>query len=337
MRWLLVHPGPYYSVADLYVGWMEALRAAGEKVLAYPLGDALTFYDSVLLPAGPGRFRKALDADTATAFATDRLAAMLYKTRPDVLFIVSGFFVEPQLLVQARRDGTTVVTLHTEEPYEHERELNLAANADVALLTEPVNLAEFQDITRAYHFGHAYRPDVHHPGDPDPVLACDFAFVGTGYPSRVGFLEAMALEGVDAVLAGNWTRLPAGSPLQQLVATPGECLDNHRTAELYRSAKVGLNLYRREGEQLDGWAVGPREIEAAACGHFFLRDPRPEGDELFPWLPTFSTPAEASALLWEWLNRDDERDALASKAREAVADRTFDAHAARLLRLLERK
>jgi spore maturation protein CgeB len=336
VRWLLVHPGPHFSVADLYAGWQEALRAAGEKVLAYPLGDALTFYDSVLLEAGPGRFRKALTAEQATELATDRLAGALYKTRPDVLFIVSGFFVDGALLAQARRDGVQVVTLHTEEPYEHERELALASSADLALLTDPVNIDDFRDVTRAEHFGHAYRPELHYTGEPDPTLACDFTFVGTAYPSRLAFLEAMDLEGVDTILAGNWTGLPLDSPLRRHMATV-DCIDNDATAQLYRSAKVVLNLYRREGEQVAGWAVGPREIEMAACGLFYIRDPRPEGDELLPFLPTFSSPAEASALLHWWLTHDDERQALAGKAREAVADRTFDAHAARLLRLMEKE
>lgn len=336
MRWLLVHPGPHYSVADLHVGYQEALKALGEKVLSYPLGDALTFYDSVLLEAGPGRFRKALTAAQATELATDRLAGALYKVRPDVLLIVSGFFVDGTLLAQARRDGTTIVTLHTEEPYEHERELALAGDADLALLTDPINLAEFRSVTKAEHFGHAYRPAIHRPGPADPALACDFAFVGTAYPSRIQFLEAMYLDGVDTVLGGNWSRLPLDSPLRQHIATV-DCLDNDQAAELYRSAKAGMNLYRREGEQLGGWAVGPREIEMAACGLFFLRDPRPEGDELLGMLPTFDSPDEATALLRWYLEHDSERIALAGKAREAVADRTFDHHAARLLRLLERK
>lgn len=335
MRWLLAHPGAAFSVADLYVGWYEALTAAGEKVLRYPLGDMLTFYDHVLLPAGPGRFRKALTGQQAAEFATDRLAAALYKARPDVLFIVSGFFIDEQVLTTARRDGVQVITLHTEEPYEHERELKLAAHADLALLTDPCNIDEFRAVTKAEHFGHAYRPAVHHPGPVDPALACDFAFAGTAYPSRVQFLEAMDLDGLDVILAGNFERLDDASPLWRYVSTPIGCVDNDDTASLYRSAKVGINLYRREGEQLDGWAIGPREVELAACEAFWLRDPRAEGDELFPFLPTFSTPAEASDLIRWWMTHDDERAALGSKAREAIADRTFDQHAARLLGLLE--
>ena len=74
----------------------------------------------------------------------------------------------------------------------------------------------------------------------------------------------------------------------------------------------------------------------AACGLFFLRDPRGEGDEVLDMLPTFTSPEEASDLLRYWLSRPDERQVLADKAREAVADRSFDAHAAALLRLFNK-
>ena len=73
----------------------------------------------------------------------------------------------------------------------------------------------------------------------------------------------------------------------------------------------------------------------AAIGCFFLRDPRPEGDELFPTLPTFTSPGQASDQLRWWLARPDDRREAALKAREAIADRTFFAAAARLLRHLE--
>lgn len=341
MRWLVTHPGPNFSVSDLHAGYTEALRAAGEHIVDYPLGELLSFYDNVFLRSGPEQFRKALDGKQATELAVDRLAGALYKVRPDVLFVVSGFFLDGQLLDRARRDGVRVVTLHTEEPYEHSRELELSRHSDLCLLTEPVHIADFRQITRAEHFGHAYRPAVHHSGPVDPDVACDLAFVGTGYPSRIRFLEAMDLDDLDVVLAGNWQLLDEGSPLRKHVAHEvADCLDNADTARLYRSAKVGLNLYRREAEAAgtaEGWAVGPREIEMAACGLPFVRDRRGEGDDLFGHLPTFATPGEAAEQIRWLLTHDAEREALAEKSRAAIADRTFDAHAARLLRLLDKE
>lgn len=340
MRWLACAPGPAFSVKDVHDGYVEALRAAGEQVVDYPLGDALTFYDSVLLQAGSHSFRKALSGQQATELAAGRLAGALYRVRPDVLLITSGFFVDTDLLAFARRDGVRVVAILTEQPYEHTRELELARHCDLVLLTDPINIGDFQQATRAAHAPHCHRSGVHVPGPPDPALACDFAFVGTGYQSRIEFFERMDLAGLDVLLAGNWQQLGDDSPLHRMVATgPADCLDNAATAEIYRSAAVGINLYRREAEDgaVQGWAVGPREIEMAAIGAFFLRDPRPEGDELFPMLPTFTSPEQASDQLRWWLARPDLREAAVLKAREAVADRTFDNAAARLLRLLDKE
>lgn len=325
---------------DVHDGYVEALRGAGEQVVDYPLGDALTFYDSVLLQAGSHSFRKALSGHQATEMAAGRLAGALYRVRPDVLLVTSGFFVDTDLLALARRDGIRIVAILTEQPYEHTRELELARHCDLVLLTDPVNIADFQQVTRAVHAPHCYRPGVHTPGPADPALACDFAFVGTGYQSRIEFFERMDLAGLDVLLAGNWQQLDAGSPLIRHVATgPADCLANAATVEVYRSAKVGINLYRREAEDgaAQGWAVGPREIEMAAIGAFFLRDSRPEGDELFPMLPVFHSPEQASDQLRWWLDHPDLREAAALKAREAVADRTFDHAAARLLRLLDKE
>lgn len=339
MRWLVTEPGPSFSVLDVYAGWVEALRNAGEKVVEHPLSSMLTLYDNAMFQVSAHQFRKALTAEQAMDLAADRLAGAMWKVRPDVLLVVSGFFAKYELLDIARHDGVTVVAVGTESPYEDERQLKLAEHCDVFLVDDPTNLEAFQAITRAEYMPKAYRPSLHCPGPADPVLAADLAFVGTGYPSRVQFFEAMDLAGLDVLLAGNWTRLPESSPLCRHVAhADQECLDNTGAVDIYRSAKVGINLYRREGdEQRAGWSMGPRELELAACGSFFLRDPRPEGDEVLDMLPTFSTPAEASELLRYWLPRDDERAALAGKAREAIQDRTFDNNAARLLRLLERR
>jgi spore maturation protein CgeB len=116
------------------------------------------------------------------------------------------------------------------------------------------------------------------------------------------------------------------------------CCDNKTAADLYRSSQCGLQLYRREAnapELSAGWAVGPREIEQAACGLFFLRESRPEGDELFPMLPTVSDPAEVGDMARWWVDHDDERRAAAIQARAAIDDRTFTRNARQLLQLLE--
>lgn len=323
---------------DVHVGYVEALRGLGQTVVEYPFADTLTFYGAVLLEVGEGQFKRALEAEQATEMAVDRLCAALYKVRPDVLFLVGGFFIPPELLDAARRYGTRVVIRFTECPYEHQRQIALAAHADLCLLSDPTGIEEYQEVSHAVYMPHSYRPSLHKPGPADPTLACDFAFVGTGYPSRCAFFEAMDLQGLDVILAGNWQHADEDSPLRKYVPHAiEECLDNEQTVAVYQSASVGMNLYRREAEterQIEGWAIGPREVEMATSGLFFLRDPRPETDQVLGMLPSFTSPGEASEQLRWWLKRPDERQELARRARAAIADRTFENHAAQLLRLL---
>jgi spore maturation protein CgeB len=345
MRWLIGHPGPHFSVHDVYTGWVEALRGLGQEVFTYNLGDRLSFYDACLLDTGttdasgrPG-VRKAVGRDQAIELAANGILSAAYQTWPDVVLLVSAFFTPEYHVDMMRGRGHKIVLLHTESPYQDGSQLARAAHADLNLLNDPVNLAAYQAHGPAEYMPHAYRPAIHHPGKPVPDLVCDLAFVGTGYPSRVEFFEAMDLDGLDVLLAGNWTALPPGSPLRGHIAhEDSECLDNEQAAGVYRSAACGLNLYRREAEEGslgDGWAMGPREVEMAATGLFYLRDPRGEGDEVLPMLPTFTTPGEASEQLRWWLAHPAAREKRAAAAREAVAERTFANNARRLLELLE--
>jgi glycosyltransferase involved in cell wall biosynthesis len=339
VRWVVAAPGPSFSVADVHRGWVEALREQGQHVIEFGLDERLTFYGSALRQTGEQTFTRMLTAEQSYELAVNGLYATLYKSWPDVLLIVSGFFIPPDLLDRARRSRTRVVILHTEEPYEFDRQIKLAPYADVNLIDDPTNLDKFRALAPTWYVPKAYRPAIHHPGPPVPELVCDLGFVGTGFPSRVAFLEQMDLTGLDVLLAGNWQSVGEDSPLYPFLAhDPDECLDNDKTADVYRSARVGLNLYRTEAQRPElsaGWSMGPRELEMAACGLFFLRDHRGEGDEVLGMLPTFDSPQEASDLLRYWLGRPEERKALAAKAREAVADRTFLNHAAELLRLFD--
>jgi len=352
VKFLVCHPGPNFSVADVHTGWVEALQGLGHHVDVFNLDDRLNFYDNAMLPMrgldenGYPQVRKAFDHEQAIRMAVDGLLNICMLTWPDVIMIISAFFTPPQLLDVLRGRGFKVVLLHTESPYQDAEQIKRAAHADVNLLNDPMNLPSFQLVCKTSEYmPHAYRPSLHKPGKPVPTLMCDLAFVGTGYQSRVSFFEAMDLKGLDVLLGGNWTLLdrPKDEPPSPLLAyvahAPDECLDNEQTVQVYRSAKCGINFYRREGESETvavGYAIGPREIEMAATGLFFLRDPRPESDELLPMLPTFDSPEDASEKLRFWLAHPEWMEGNARQAREAVAGRTFENNAKRLMELLDK-
>jgi spore maturation protein CgeB len=346
VRWLLVHPGPNWSVADVFNGWSEALTGLGEQVEEYPLDAALRLFNSALVETGelkecgcPG-VRKFLDREQAIQLAVDPILGAANRWWPDVILCVSAFFVPPWLLEVLRDRKHKIVMLMTESPYQDDFQLKMAQYADLVLLNDPVNLAAYQDICPAEYMPHSYRESVHYPAPASAEAIYDLAFIGTGFPSRIRFFSQMDLTGLNVRLSGLWMNLPENSPLRDWTATDSDdCVDNTETAEIYRQARCGLNLYRREAEDAhagEGWACGPREIEMAAAGLWFTRDPRPESDGLFPMLPAFTSPEEASEQIQWALDNPDERAEAALKARAAVADRTFTNAAKRLLAMIGR-
>lgn len=336
MRALVVRPGPHFSVADVCNGWVKGLRANGVTTVDFNFDDRMSFYVRAHLEH-EGRFRQAVEhPEQAARMAAKGLEAACYELWPDVVVIISGFFVPPETYDLMRSRGHKVVLVHTESPYEDDRQLQRAPRADLNVLNDPTNLDRFKEAGPSVYIPHAHDPDVHHPRRPVPSAVSQFCFVGTGYPSRSEFFEQVDWSGIDATLAGNWRSLAPDSPLRPLLAHPiDECCPNDQTAVLYASTKASVNLYRKEAtHNADGWAMGPREVELAACGTFFLREPRGEGDEVLDMLPTFDGPDDFGDRLRWWLSHDDKRSEAARLAREAVADRTFTAHAARLLSLL---
>lgn len=335
-RVLAVHPGPDFSVADVHVGLVAGLRANGCEVVDFNLHDRLSFYSQVAVHRD-GEWRRALDTNGVIRMTAVGVEAAALEVLPDVVVFTSCLFVPAHVMDVLRARGMRVVNWFTESPYEDEGQLLRAAHADLNVLNDPTNLARFAEVAPSVYVPAAHDPARHCWGPPLPDLASDFAFVGTGFASRIEFFEAVDWSGIDVALAGMWQATHPDSPLRKfLVHDIDECFDNEQTVDLYRSAKVSANLYRREGEEgaAPGWAMGPREVELAATGTFFLRDPRPEGDEVLSMLPTFDGPEDFVERLRWWVVRDAAREAAALAAQAAVADRTFDNNAAALLRHL---
>lgn len=323
------------------------MTGLGETVEEYPLDATLRFFNGALTetgelrPCGCPEIRKHLDRDQAIRLAVDPILSAANRFWPDVILCTSAFFIPPWLLEILRARKHKIVMLMTESPYQDDFQLKMAEWADLTLLNDPVNLDAYRQVSPAVYMPQAYRPGIHYPAPAGTELEYDLAFVGTGFPSRARFFSQMNLTGLNVRLSGLWMDLPEDSPLRDWTVTESDdCIDNPETAGIYRRARTGINFYRREAEDNhvgEGVACGPREIEQAACGLWFARDPRPESDQLFPMLPAYTTPAEASEQIRWALTHPGQRAEAAAKARAAIADRTFTEHAKQLLRLLDRQ
>lgn len=334
----MVRPGPGFSVQDVAFGWRDALRDLGVQVVDDQFDNRLDYHCRARIEAD-GVFHQALSVEDAMLAAASGLLAECFKVWPDFVVVVMGKFVPLWILELIRTRGIKVVAIATESPYEDAFQLDLAAVVDLLILTDPTSLEKFRTVNpNTFYVPHAYDPKRHYPGPPVDSLRCDFGWVGTAFESRIELFEAVDWSGLDVLFGGNWTELPAGSVLDKYLGHERTyCMDNDETANLYRSARSSLNLYRREHHETDhahGTSIGPREVELAACQTFFLRDPRPEGDAVFSMLPTFTEAAEIRPLLDWWLSHDRSRELAAQQARAAIIDRTFTENAKWLLRHL---
>jgi spore maturation protein CgeB len=338
---LVVHPGADFSVSDVHDGIVKGLVANGCVVGDLNLHDRLQFFTGAEMHIGKNR-RLAFERNVGVHMAVDTICGDLYKMLPDVIVFTSGFFITEHLWkILARRTVHTVVWC-TESPYEDDRQILMAGYADTVIVNDPTNIDAFRAVNPNTHYlPHSYDPAVHSPGPVDPVLVCDFAWVGTAFPSRIDFFRAVDWSGIDVKLAGNWQWLDRRTKLaRHLIHPDWGGLPNSATVDLYRSCKMSANIYRKEATAAatnEGWSMGPREVELAACETFFLREPRGEGDELFPDAPTFDTPDEFGDMVRWWSAHDDEREKVARLNREAIADRTFTNTAAQLLRHISKE
>lgn len=352
MRVLLVHPGASWSTADVEAGLRFGLQHHGIQIIRYRLDVRIDRAKSWLYFS----WRKAVKAAAlkAAAAGQDVEAAKAAVERPntpdmvyqagigalemalrhqvDVVLIVSGMVLHPDVVVMMKRAGLRVVVLFTESPYDMAQEAKMASLVDGGWTNERTAVDAFRAVNANIgYLPHAWHPERHYVASVEPdVPSHDVVFVGSGFRERIAWFNAIDWTGIDLGLYGTWKDLGLKKELKK--AIKAEQVDNRMAANLYRRAKVGLNLYRRSA----GWgtnapaitvpaeSLSPRAYELAACGAFHLSDARAEVAETFGDLvPTFTTPAEASALIRQWLPEVDARRRIAAGLPACVAESSW--------------
>jgi len=343
MKILLVHPGAAISVHDVHDGLRYGLRAHGVEVIDYGLYGRIKSaknYMHWLWRKAEGKLQKPTWGDVLY-HAGSGLLERAVRHEVDLVLAVSGMFVHPDALVLLRRAGVKTGILFTESPYAVEEEMRLAQFVDVAWTMERTSVGAFKSVCpNAFYLAHAWHPLKHVPDLPleADIPKHDVVFVGTGWPERVELFEGIDWSGIDFGLYGPDWKLSRRSPLRAHLRRQG--VPNERTAQLYRAARIGLNLHRslkgfdKTGPQLAQAAqsMNPRALELAACGVFSLSDTRAEVVETFDdAVPTFETAAQAETLIRHYLAHEDERLARARRLPAMVAEDSWLFRAAEVI------
>jgi spore maturation protein CgeB len=337
MRVLLIHPGASWSTADVEAGLRYGLEAHGVEVIRYRLDTRIERAQGWLNFA----YRKAKKtnptvpkptwADVCYQAGRDALGVAL-REQVDAVLIVSAMLLHPDVIVLMKRAGLFVTILLTESPYDLDDELKVAGLVDGCWTNERTSVEPLKAINpHSGYVPHSWHPERHvvgpHPND-DEVPAHDVVFVGTGFSERISFFNAIDWTGIDLGLYGVWKDLGLKPELEASIR--GREVSNLMTAALYRRAKIGLNLYRslagrgRTARRVWGESLNPRAYELAACGVFHCSEYRAEVREVFGDLvPTFRTPAEAAAIIRQWLPDEAGRQQIATALPASVAESSW--------------
>jgi spore maturation protein CgeB len=348
LRILAVHPGPTYSVHDVYMGVADAMLRTSHKIIKYESGNRIYWAGDYLLHIWKGQKRQGIerpkpnDMDFIYLASTGIIERAL-RFDVDWVFIVASAWTHPDVLGMLKNAGIRTAILFTESPYEDEAwQLERAKEVTACWTNERASVEAFRKRNpHSYYWQHALDPKRHRAEAPASAAAHDVVFVGTGFQERVELLSAVDWDGIDFGLYGAWETLGSRNRLRKHLRSGP--IPNEVAAALYRAAKVGINIHRTsEGPTRDtvhvtnGESMGPRCYELAACGAFFITDYRAEVEEVFgDVIPTFADAQEMEDLIRYYLAHEDERKERAAALPALVAQHTFDNRVAAVFDVLE--
>lgn len=195
-------------------------------------------------------------------------------------------------------------------------------NFDVIAVASPAYAAELNRAgIKAVYVPQFTNPEKFYP-DPDPALASDILFVGSNWHDRTSLCYALEAGFTVAVYGYNWQ----GIVPPEMYKAP--YIANTELNRYYSSAKIVLNDHRPDMK--DFGFVNNRIYDATAAGALVISDYMPEIETAYgDAVPMYKNKEELARLLEYYLVHEDERLALAAKARRITLEKFTNAAAAR--------
>ncbi|MCC6154861.1 MAG: glycosyltransferase [Candidatus Hydrogenedentes bacterium] len=183
-------------------------------------------------------------------------------------------------------------------------------------------------------------PEIHKPvrltNDEREEFACEVAFAGAGYYNRNQFISGLTDYNLK-IWGTEWN----ARELQRFLCRPEQRFTPELFTKIVAGAKINLNLHSsatHSGVDPRCDAINPRVFEIAACGGFQICDPCRRLDQFFDpknELPVYRDLAECRKLVDYYLVNENERHAIAKRARErALAEHTYEHRARQMLEFI---
>jgi len=321
--------GGSYPIA-LHCG--DALRQLGHDVEVLDFSAWYPMYASVESTTGNMQHRQTLQGLLST-FLGELVAAHAIARRVDLVWAVAQSPMTPAALEELRRENILSAFWFVEDYQVFEYWRILAKRYDAFFTIQHGRLFdELRDAgaRNVHYLPCAANPSVHRPlslnEEETARWGADVSFVGAGYRNRQNLFARLRLLGLK-IWGNDW---PADCAASKYLQESGRRVSTEETAKIYNATKINLNLHsspRHAGVNPEGDFVNPRTFEIAACGGFQLTDARSEMAELFSEgeIMRFHDSEEIPALVNYYLDHEQERKAMAARARERVlSEHTYE-------------
>ncbi|HLK12032.1 MAG TPA: glycosyltransferase [Candidatus Binatia bacterium] len=327
---IVSHVGPGTSDVPLLLA--RAFDRLGQRAQVFAVDEDLSSRERVLDALGAHR-----DHPGAMAAFNRRLGRRIAQYPPALLFLFgSNWNVLPATLDAARRRGTTVAIWETNHRFAEPHQAESMRRYDWYFDYD----THFLPVARAAGIAHVELlpacadPEEHRPlvlgPDEEERYGADVGFVGSPYPERIAFAEALGAWRLK-LWGGGWAAL--ADPGLRVVprAAMAEPVYGVKKTKIYRASKINLNVqgtHMVNGENF-------RLFEVAACDAFCLTTPKPDLARWFRLgedLTTFEDVPTLRRRVAEALASPALRAERAARAREIVLRaHTYDHRAAQIL------
>lgn len=330
----------------IYGGSLEIARSARAACAAIGadarMFDCTVFADAHHALSGldvPKASRQALQGGFATVLS-DAILSVAHEWKADLVLALAQAPLVPAALARLREMGIPSAFWFVENHRVLTYWREMAAHYDWFYAIQDNGFLDKLAGAGAAH--PAYLPVACDPSRhrPLPLTAAERArfgsavsFAGSPYLNRRRMFTA--LSDFDLKLWGAGWDDPI---LGRFVAEEGRAFDLDDMVRVFCASRININLHSANhvvGLDPEPDFVNPRTFELASCGAFQLVDRREPLPALFAAdeLAIFDSSAEMRAKVEWYLERDDERAAMAGRARRrALAEHTYEHRMRQVLR-----
>ena len=235
-----------------------------------------------------------------------RVRAAFDRHQPELVLVIRGNALDPNLIDHMRKHGARVVGWWIKDVRRPENLLKEISDYDVYycihrnLSQQGVRHLPAWSVDRSRYY----------PADK-PAYRYDVVFVGIWNPKRQAFLDALTGYKLGIVGPGWSTRTLTSNPaLARKVVK--EKMHGEELTRFYQSARIVLNINQWEADEASGTTL--RVADVPACGSFFLTEYSEGLKDLFELeteICTFMTPDEMQEKVEYYLNHEGERERVA--------------------------